>query len=75
MLVFNKRQALDLAEALFDACDNLQSDDGSRELATVDRVADTFVSVDDTFTTCTIAVVLKDTSDPDGTIELIHSAA
>lgn len=75
MLVFNKRQALDLAEALFDACDNLQSEDGSRELATVDRVANTFVSVDDTFTTSTVAVVLEDASDRDGTIELIHSAA
>lgn len=63
MLVFTKRQAQDLAEALFDACDNLQSEDGSREFSTVDRVADTFVSVDDTFTTCTMAVVLNDASD------------
>jgi len=75
LLVFTKRQAQDLAEALFDACDNLQSDDGSRELATVDRVANTFVSVDDTFTTSTVAVVLEDGSDREGTVELIYSAA
>lgn len=75
MLVFTKRQAQDLAEALFDACDNLQSDADPLEVATVDRVKNTFVAVDDTFTEATVAVVIENPACFDGVIRALHLVA